>query len=80
MEGLWPIAIVTFMLTYNLAEASFLRQNSLTWVIFVATAFGLGKQLKLHKRSSPVAPYVRAQAPVAGRNSSRRSSMGAGAW
>jgi O-antigen ligase len=68
MEGMWPLAIITFILGYNLAEASFLRQNSFTWVVFVATAFGLSKQLKLHERSVRVAPYVSVKEPLLRRN------------
>jgi exopolysaccharide production protein ExoQ len=36
-EGIWPLAFLTFMLFYNLTESAILQQNSVFWVLFVAT-------------------------------------------
>lgn len=36
--ALWPLLLLAFFLVYNLTESSLLRQNSLFWVLYVATA------------------------------------------
>ncbi|HEU0015736.1 MAG TPA: O-antigen ligase, partial [Longimicrobium sp.] len=35
-DGLWPIAILTFTLLYNVTESVLLERNSITWALFVA--------------------------------------------
>lgn len=38
MEGLWPLAFLTFVLLYNLTESALLLRNNLIWILFVAVA------------------------------------------
>jgi exopolysaccharide production protein ExoQ len=38
MEVFWPLFYLTFMLLFNLTESSILQQNSIFWVLFVATS------------------------------------------
>lgn len=33
----WPLVFLTFLLLYNMTESTILRQNSLFWVLYVAT-------------------------------------------
>ncbi len=36
MEGLWPLAFLTFMMLYNLTESALLLRNNPIWILFVA--------------------------------------------
>lgn len=40
-EALWPPALLSFMLLYNFTETAILQQNSIYWVLFVATVFSI---------------------------------------
>jgi O-antigen ligase len=36
-EGLWPLAFLSFILVYNVAESSLLANNSILWLLYVVT-------------------------------------------
>ncbi len=41
VEGLWPIAFLTFFLLYNASESITLEQNNMYWILYVATVLSI---------------------------------------
>jgi O-antigen ligase len=41
LEGLWPVAFLTFLFVYGLTEFSFLSRNSLYWILYVSTGLSV---------------------------------------
>jgi O-antigen ligase len=44
--GLWPIALLSFMLLSNLTEGTILQQNNLSWILYVATVLRVAAPLR----------------------------------
>lgn len=40
-ESIWPLALLSFMLLYNVTETAILQQNSIYWTLFVAAVFSV---------------------------------------
>lgn len=70
--NLWPLAYLSFMFLYNLTEGSILRQDSLYWVLYVATfvyianATTLLREGRSHARVRGVGMPVIAEFPATG--------------
>lgn len=47
-EGLWPLAIVVFVVLYNLTESALLRQNSIFWVLYATAVFSAAAHSRAH--------------------------------
>ncbi len=43
-EGFWPLMYLTYLLLANLTESSILRQNDLSWVLYVALSVSMNKK------------------------------------
>ena len=46
VEGLWPVAFLTFMLLSNLTEGTILQQNTFSWILYVAAVLHVGGSLR----------------------------------
>lgn len=51
-ETLWPLLFLSFMLLYNLTESAILLQNSIFWILYVATALALARAAAVLRRAS----------------------------
>jgi len=51
-EAIWPICMASFFLLYNLSEVLLMRENSLIWVLVVATSLGV-RRAALRRRREP---------------------------
>jgi exopolysaccharide production protein ExoQ len=45
VEGLWPLAYMTFMLFYNISENALLANNDVFWVLYVAVVLSTASRL-----------------------------------
>jgi O-antigen ligase len=36
-EGIWPLVFLTFFMLYNMTESTILKQNSIFWILYIAT-------------------------------------------
>jgi O-antigen ligase len=53
IESVFPAVMIVFLLLFNLTESSFLKQHSMFWVLYVATAVGLARR----PQEEPVAVF-----------------------
>jgi exopolysaccharide production protein ExoQ len=57
-EGLWPLALLTFILFYNLAESAILAHNNVLWILYVQASLSVAVlATTVNDNSSQNAPY-----------------------
>jgi exopolysaccharide production protein ExoQ len=48
MEGMFPLAYLTFLLPYNVTDSIILQQNNIFWVLYVSTVLSMVVQRNVH--------------------------------
>ncbi|NJR74101.1 MAG: O-antigen ligase family protein [Scytonema sp. CRU_2_7] len=55
VEGMFPLAYLTFLLPYNVTDSIILQQNNIFWVLYVSTIFSMVVQRNVEAKPSVIA-------------------------
>ena len=63
-EAFWPLAYLSFLFLYNFSEPTFLKHNSVFWVLYVTTVVSLRNYERQPKTRQPAEPLQIYSPPV----------------